>query len=251
MSSSHAPAAQDDRELPYQPGSSTPLPTNAWLILFAAMALAYLLVITPWTPPLGDLGRVLRGALFVALPLLGLRLAAGGWWSAPVHAPTAQDVQWIVAGALLTMLASVGVALLLLHRTDIEVTPNPIVHELTRMPLPAFVALLLSTVPQLIGEELLAILPLLGVLALLTRHTQLPAAQAVALASVASCVLFAAAHLPTYDWNVLQCFSVLGVARLVLNFAYLRTRNLWVPIGAHVLTDWSYFVALVYGRDAS
>ncbi|SFF57560.1 hypothetical protein SAMN05216566_13322 [Aureimonas phyllosphaerae] len=32
-----------------------------------------------------------------------------------------------------------------------------------------------------------------------------------------------------------------GTARLVLTAAYLRTGNLWVLSGAHILNDWSIF----------
>jgi len=54
-------------------------------------------------------------------------------------------------------------------------------------------------------------------------------------------------HLPTYDWNVVQCFAVIGTARLVLTAAYLRTRNLWVSYGAHILNDWSIFAVGYWG----
>ena len=51
-------------------------------------------------------------------------------------------------------------------------------------------------------------------------------------------VWFGAAHLPTYDWNLGQAIIVIGAARLVLTLAFIRTKNLWVSFGAHVLNDW-------------
>lgn len=58
---------------------------------------------------------------------------------------------------------------------------------------------------------------------------------------LASAVPFALVHLPTYNWNWVQCLVVIGGARLVLSLAYLATRNLWVSTGAHVLNDWVLF----------
>ena len=65
-----------------------------------------------------------------------------------------------------------------------------------------------------------------------------PSRRALVAAWVLSALLFALAHLPTYDWNLVQCVAIIGSARLVLTAAYIRTRNLWVSTGAHVLNDW-------------
>ena len=46
------------------------------------------------------------------------------------------------------------------------------------------------------------------------------------------------AHLPTYDWNILQCLVVIGGARLILSLAYIKTKSIWVSTIAHVLNDW-------------
>jgi hypothetical protein len=36
-----------------------------------------------------------------------------------------------------------------------------------------------------------------------------------------------------------QSFVIIGSARLVLSLAYMKTKNLWVSTGAHILNDWS------------
>ena len=61
------------------------------------------------------------------------------------------------------------------------------------------------------------------------------------LAWLLSAVPFALVHLPTYQWNVLQCLLVIGTARLVLSLANIFSRNLWISTGAHVLNDWALF----------
>ena len=95
------------------------------------------------------------------------------------------------------------------------------------------------TVPQLIGEELLTMLPFLATLSFVHMKVGLPRRTAVLWAGAVSTLLFSAAHLPTYDWNVAQCFFVIGAARVALTLAYVKTKNLWVPVGAHVLMDWT------------
>lgn len=59
-------------------------------------------------------------------------------------------------------------------------------------------------------------------------------------ATTSNPVIASAAHLPTYNWNFVQCFLVIGSARLVLTLAFIKTKNIWVSMGAHVLTDWGY-----------
>jgi len=71
---------------------------------------------------------------------------------------------------------------------------------------------------------------------------------AVVLAWLLSAIPFALAHLPTYQWDLVQCLAIIGSARLVLSLAYLFSRNLWVSTGAHVLNDWTLFgISLMLG----
>jgi len=69
---------------------------------------------------------------------------------------------------------------------------------------------------------------------------------AIVLASLLSALPFALAHLPTYDWNLLQCLVIIGSARLVLTLAYLATRNVWAATDAHVLNNWTLFAVSLY-----
>lgn len=56
-----------------------------------------------------------------------------------------------------------------------------------------------------------------------------------------SSLLFGLIHLPTYDWNLIQCIVVIGTARMVLTLAWLLTKNIWVSTGAHIINDWLLF----------
>ena len=65
-------------------------------------------------------------------------------------------------------------------------------------------------------------------------------------------LLFAAVHLPTYGWNVIQVVLGVGVARIVLLIPYLMTKNILVSTGAHILNDWSSFtLAILAAATAS
>jgi membrane protease YdiL (CAAX protease family) len=48
-------------------------------------------------------------------------------------------------------------------------------------------------------------------------------------------------HLPTYDWNWIQCIVIIGSARMVLTLPWILTKNIWVSTGAHIINDWSLF----------
>jgi uncharacterized protein len=119
------------------------------------------------------------------------------------------------------------------------VAENPAAQAVEHMGGADIAWLLVKTLPQLVGEELLTMLPFLAILAFAHTQVGLPRRHAVLWAGGVSTLLFSAAHLPTYDWNVAQCFVVIGAARVALTLAYLRTKNLWVSVGAHVLMDWT------------
>ncbi len=104
----------------------------------------------------------------------------------------------------------------------------------------------LSTGPQLLGEEVFTVLPFLAIMWFLFSRMNLPRKTSIVVAWLLSAVLFGAIHLPTYDWNLVQCFVVIGSARLVLLLAYIKTKNTWVSAGAHIINDWTLFtVALL------
>ena len=86
-----------------------------------------------------------------------------------------------------------------------------------------------------------AMLPMLALMTLFHSGMGLHRKSAIVLAWLLSALLFGALHLPTYGWNLIQCFAVIGSARLVLSLAYLWTKNLWASAGAHLLNDWALF----------
>lgn len=40
---------------------------------------------------------------------------------------------------------------------------------------------------------------------------------------------------------------MIGGARLILTLPYVKTKNIWVSTGAHVLNDWLFFSLTILG----
>ncbi|XTZ14914.1 CPBP family intramembrane glutamic endopeptidase [Micromonospora echinospora] len=150
-----------------------------------------------------------------------------------------KDVGLMVAFAAINLVLSFVIAFGVSAVLDIDGNPaNDTLAGLGTLDRLAYFA---STVPQLIGEEVSTVLPFLALLTLVTTVLGTRRRTGLVLAVIGSGVLFAAIHLPTYDWNVAQCLLVIGTARVVLLIPYLITKNLWTSVGAHVLSDWTLF----------
>ena len=94
-----------------------------------------------------------------------------------------------------------------------------------------------------LATRLLALLAGVAVLLLATvallHRAGLPARWAVALAWVATALMFGVLHLPTYQWHLGQALLVIGTARLALTAVFIYTRNLWASTIAHIANDWT------------
>lgn len=235
-------AATAARDFPYYRGEPVRLSPSQWLLVLALTAAGFAaLVGLPSLWP--NRVAVWTGtALFVALPLVGLRLVAGRAWTALFHRPTARDV-WIGLGCTVLCLAT-SVVVALVVTNSLAAASNPAVAALAHDS-PLDVALFYAqTAPQLLGEELVTIVPLLAILSLMTAAGA-PRWLAILVAWLATGVIFGLLHLPTYDWNLVQAVTVIGSARLALSVAYLATRNVWASTIAHVANDWTLFTTVV------
>ena len=224
------------RDLPFYNGFPVRLSAPQWLFVLGALAFGFAVLIWSGASFGSGLGRMVPALLFIALPLLALATAAGEHWHALFCRVGLRALGWMVVFAVLNVVVSVGAALLV--RSLTTTAPNPASALLESASSGERIAFFLATLPQLLGEELLTILPLLALLSLFHARLGWPRRRALVAAWVLSALLFALAHLPTYDWNLVQCVAIIGSARLVLTAAYIRTRNLWVSTGAHVLNDW-------------
>jgi uncharacterized protein len=237
----HTSPSQDRPDFPFYSGMPVALSGRQWLVVLAGVALAFYLLTAPWTRLPQPWGTWVPALLFCGVPLGALALVAGRHWTALFHRVRGRDVLLMVGIALLNLLVTMLVGALVagLHHAS----ANPMFQSLGEADGTMRAMTFAAMVPQLLGEELLTILPFLALLWWLHARMHVRRRTAVIVAWLLSALPFALVHLPTYDWDLLQCLAIIGTARLVLSLGYLFSRNLWVSTGAHVLNDWTLFGA--------
>lgn len=231
------PTPPEQQDLPYYAGQPIGFGEGHWMLLMLSVIAAFLLL--ELAPATSLPAQFLVRLLFMGFPLGTLIWIAGPQTRALFGKITARDGGLAVLAAVMSILAALLAALVV--QQFAPVAANPLAVSLADMSVADLLLNLLSTAPQLLGEELLTILPFLALLRLATVHFGLERRWGITVALLISTLLFGAAHLPTYDWNWAQCFGVIGASRLVLTLAYIASRKLWVSTAAHVLTDWTEF----------
>lgn len=235
-------------DLPYYNGEPAPLTSGGCLLVLASCALAFAALLLLPRYMAGPWGNWVGVAAFVGLQLAGLALAIGPAWTALLRRPRRRDVLMALACVPLVMGLPALVAYAVVGTA--HVSSNPMVAGMAGMPWPQALPMFALVGVQLLGEELVTILPLLVLLTLLYR-SGMRRGPAIAIAWVATALMFGALHLPTYQWHVGQALLVIGTARLVLTGVYLLTRNLWASTIAHVVSDWSMMGLVMLGAAAS
>ena len=225
-------------DLPYYAGEPVAISGRGWLVVIASVIAAFFqLILAPFeTVPLIFIPAV----VFTGLPLLTL-MAVTGWRTPAIFRPLGMKQFGIGLGfGLLTVAVSfvVGTAVAQLFGAS----PNAAVSGLATYGTLDLLLFLARTFIQLIGEEVVSILPLLAVLWLCVSKFGLSRRVGLVIAVVVSTLWFSAMHLPTYNWNFIQCLGIIGTARVILTLAYLLTRNIWVSSIAHIFNDWVLFL---------
>lgn len=227
-------------DFPFYNGRPVAIAWWGWLVVLAATGLGFYLLTAPAMQIEAVPLNYLPAILFLGAPLGAMALVIRGHAGALFGRYGWREFGISVGFAVLTITASFVVALTLSGLSSFNA--NPSAGLLAQMDTAGLLLFLSRTFIQLIGEEVVTILPLLAVLWFCVQKLHLPRTAGIVIAVLVSTAWFASLHLPTYNWNFLQCFGVIGTARLVLTAAYLLTRNLWVSAGAHILNDWSIFV---------
>ncbi|QXT63177.1 CPBP family intramembrane glutamic endopeptidase [Tessaracoccus palaemonis] len=225
-------------DLPFYNDLPTAISGTKWLVIVAACALAYAQLVLLPLPGSAQAQQWMHAILFPVIPLAALAWAAPQGWTAIFRRVRVRDIGAMIGFGLLCLTASCALAMPLAK--VIGASANPSAHILAEASTGQQISFFLATLPQLLGEELITILPMLALMSLLVRWGWSRRAS-LATAWIGTAVLFGLLHLPTYNWNVLQCLALIGVARLFLTLAFVVTRNLWVSTGAHILNDWIMF----------
>lgn len=225
------------RDFPFYNGVPVLISGGRWLVVVGACVVGFLVLVLVPIPGLP--GQWIKAILFPAIPLAALAWAAPKGWTAVFRRIRLRDVGWMLGFAVLNIIVSLAVATPISRAFGAEA--NPVGGILEDLSPAGRVSFYLSTAPQLLGEEVVTILPLLALLFVLTATFGWSRRSAILVSWIVTAIAFGAMHLPTYNWNFVQCFVIIGVARLVLTGAYLVTKNLWVSTGAHIINDWTLF----------
>lgn len=238
--------ANDD--FPYYNGKPVAISGAQWAFVLLMVALGFAALVAPVPLFREGWGQFIPAVAFFAIPLLGLAIVAPHHWTALFRRVGWRELLWMLAFAALNLVVSLAVGLLVMKGTG--AASNPAFAILAQQGMGERSLFFLKTLPQLLGEEVLTLLPLLALTWYLHTRLGWSRSRALLLAWVATALMFGAMHLPTYGWNLLQCLVVIGSARLVLSLAYLKTKNTWVSFGAHVINDWSLFGIGLMGASA-
>lgn len=226
-------------DFPYYNGAPVPLTGGQWLYVLAAVAAGFLVLVLPIPWPGGALGAIIPAVLFPVIPLAALAQVAPGHWKVIFGKVGSREWRLMFGFALLNIIVSMSVGVIV--RTLADVTPNAAAAQLGGMDSAGRIAFFAKTIPQLLGEEVVTLLPFLAALTWLSNRCGVGRKGAIVGAWLLSSLLFGLIHLPTYDWNVVQCIVVIGTARMVLTLAWILTKNIWVSTGAHIINDWLLF----------
>jgi uncharacterized protein len=227
------------RDFPFHDGRPVALTGRQWALLLLAVAVGALADLVVAVPGPGWLSVAVRGVLFAGIPLAVLTRVVPGALGSLFHRVRGRDIALMVGVAAVNVAVTTAVGVVLAQLTHLHA--NAAAGEIAALGAADRVAYFLGMVPQLLGEEVVTVLPFLALLTFVVRLLRAPRWAGITVAWVGSAVLFALLHLPTYGGNLLQCLAVIGVARLVLFVPYLLTKNLWTSTGAHVLNDWALF----------
>ncbi len=238
----------DGRDFPFYNGEPLNVAGWKWLVIVLACAAGFATLL--FYPATNDLQALVPRILFLAIPLAVFIAFTGRWWTSIFKRLTAVDYVTMVFFWLLNLAVSgvVGLAVMAVFGAN----ANPATSGVLDGGAAQVVAFYAGTGIQLLGEEVFTILPFLAIMYLLFTRARLSRNTSVILAWLITAVWFGAAHLPTYGWNVAQAFLIIGSARLVLTLAYIRTKNILVSTGAHVLNDWTIFtISLIAAAGAA
>jgi len=232
-------------DFPFYNGVPVSLSTAQWLFVMAAVVVGFLVLVAPIPWPAGPLGAMIPAVLFPLIPLAALARVAPGHWQAIFGKVGRRELRLMLGFALLNIVVSMSVGAIV--RALADVTPNAATAQLSGMDTAGRIAFFAKTIPQLFGEEVVTLLPFLALLYGLTNRFGVGRKGAIVGAWLISSLLFGLIHLPTYDWNLIQCIVVIGSARMVLTLPWILTKNIWVSTGAHIANDWLLFTLSLLG----
>ena len=234
-------------DFPFYNGVPAPISNRQWLLVMAMVVLGFLILVLPLPWPKGPLWQFIPAMLLPGLPLAALAYVAPGHWKAIFARVGGREVKLMFGFALLNIVVSMSIGAI--FNALANVTPNGITAQLGNLDVAERIAFFAKTIPQLFGEEVITLLPFLALLQWFSKDLGMGRKGAIVGAWLTTSVIFGLIHLPTYDWNWIQCLVVIGSARLVLTLPWILTKNIWVSTGAHIVNDWLLFTMTILGAS--
>lgn len=213
-----------------------------WFIILLFPFLGFFILTTVYFPFLSVYGNELASGIILPLfSLFGLMLTVGKNWQLLFKSFGWKELILVIGyviGAVI-IAGMIGGAIELL---GVGLTDNPMTTKATDPDaFTVYSQLRFQEIFQLFGEEFLAILPFLAILHLTTTAFRFGRKTGIITAWVCSSIIFGLLHLPTYDWNFIQCIFVIGGSRMLLTFPYIQTKNLWLSYFVHYFYDMLVF----------
>lgn len=144
----------------------------------------------------------------------------------------------------MSYILSIGLAIFAKIVLNQPTAANPIKDAFTGS-LSDSLLVLFKTIFMLTGEELFVTLPLVIIVIFLVRKVKMSQSNAVIIATIVTAILFGAIHLPTYQWNLFQCFVIIGLTRIPFTIATLKTNSMVSGVIAHIIYDWCIFIYMI------
>ncbi|WP_314586902.1 CPBP family intramembrane glutamic endopeptidase [Paenibacillus terrigena] len=217
---------RENADFPFYDRQSSLLSIWGSVFIFVSIVVGFLLFSY-------GIGGPLQPFMNVIFPLAAFVLVVRGQWKLLFRKLVLKDTILIIGTVVVNIIVTFIVAAIVSKLFG----TNP--NQATEGPQP--LSFFLKTIPMLFGEELISILPFLIILKISVQYLKLSRKKGVILAVILTALIFGAYHLPTYNWNIVQCILVIGTARVILLYPYLKTKNIWTSTIAHIMNDWFIF----------
>ncbi|MES2630434.1 MAG: CPBP family intramembrane glutamic endopeptidase [Patescibacteria group bacterium] len=233
---------QNTVDFPYYNDKPVKVETWKWIVAWASTFVGFLVL--SFYPASNNIESILPRILFMAIPLVTFALLLRTSWKAIFKKPRLKDYWLMVVFAAFNMVLTPILALLVTV-FGFPTAGNAAGDGLVGAGAGELLAFYTGTAIQLLGEELIVIIPFLATLSILHLRFGVSRKKAILWAWLISAIWFGALHLPTYQWNIIQVMVIIAGARIALTLAFIRTKNIWVSTGAHIINDWVLFTVLM------
>lgn len=208
-----------------------------WLVLLLVTAASFACLLL-----LGRLSRIPAVLIFVFVPLITLAWMKRDIVKTFIRKPSGRDIGIGVGFGFISLGVSFVIARLITLFGQ-AVPANPIFGMFSEQPVQTVIA----TVIQLFGEELFTLIVFLFFVQVFESCLK-NRKSSIIVAWILSSVVFGLVHLPAYH-NLVHVLLTIGVSRIILTLAFLRTKNLTASYISHMVDDFASF-AIAFALSA-